>query len=476
MEKLKKISKEQWIGIGIFFSFLFAIFLFLAYPRFCVKEFQSKLEVPWNEEYFFHPGRVCYGSFFSCHEVQVEEQSNVDTSKIGEYTVTYIYSYHGKQFSKKQNVSVVDQKAPSLEVFGDHFSYCPNGVVPNYEVKAMDDYDGDLSKDVVISIGKDGLVFSVQDHFGNKTTVVKEAAEKDEEAPNLKLKGNEVVYLLKDSVYEEEGAEAYDNCDGDLTSKIEIQGQVDSSKVGEYRVVYSVKDSSGLTSEVERIVHVYQKDSHYIAGKTIYLTFDDGPSSYTEKLLDILKKYQVKATFFVTNQRTSYGYEDFIRRAYQEGHSIGLHTFSHVYSQVYSNVDNYFADLEAIQRKVERLTGYKSMLVRFPGGSSNTISKNYDGGKHIMSQLSKELEKRGYRYFDWNVLSGDAGETTSTSVVVKNVTSSLHGKDSYVVLQHDTKGFSVDAVEEIIQYGIGHGYVFLPITMDTLPVHHGINN
>lgn len=221
---------------------------------------------------------------------------------------------------------------------------------------------------------------------------------------------------------------------------------------------------------------MYQKDSHYIAGKTIYLTFDDGPSSYTEKLLDILKKYQVKATFFVTNQRTSYGYEDFIRRAYQEGHSIGLHTFSHVYSQVYSNVDNYFADLEAIQRKVERLTGYKSMLVRFPGGSSNTISKNYDGGKHIMSQLSKELEKRGYRYFDWNVLSGDAGETTSTSVVVKNVTSSLHGKDSYVVLQHDTKGFSVDAVEEIIQYGIGHGYVFLPITMDTLPVHHGINN
>ena len=177
----------------------------------------------------------------------------------------------------------------------------------------------------------------------------------------------------------------------------------------------------------------------------------------------------------MTDQNLTKGYDSVIKRAYDEGHSIGLHTSSHSYS-IYSSVDTYFNDLYAIQDKVKRITGYTSMLIRFPGGSSNTISKNYDHGARIMSQLSKEVERRGFKYVDWNVVSGDAGETTNTAEVVSNVINSLGNKSTYVVLQHDIKDFSVDAVESIIQFGLAHGYTFRAYTMSSPTVHHSINN
>lgn len=106
----------------------------------------------------------------------------------------------------------------------------------------------------------------------------------------------------------------------------------------------------------------------------IYLTFDDGPSdTTTAQLLDILKANDVKATFFVTG----YGYDDLIKREHDEGHQIGLHTMTHNYSLVYSSVDAYFDDLKQISDRVKRITGQKSMMVRVPGGSSNTVSANY---------------------------------------------------------------------------------------------------
>ena len=115
-------------------------------------------------------------------------------------------------------------------------------------------------------------------------------------------------------------------------------------------------------------------------------------------------------------------------------------------------------------------------IIRFPGGSSNTISKSYDGGTHIMSGLTKAVEARGFRYFDWNVVSGDAGETTNTATVISNVIGALGNNSTYMVLQHDIKGFSVDAVESIIKFGLSHGYTFRAITNDTPTVHHRVNN
>ena len=205
--------------------------------------------------------------------------------------------------------------------------------------------------------------------------------------------------------------------------------------------------------------------------KIVYLTFDDGPGPDTERLLDILKKYNVKATFFVTCNRV--GYRNAITRAAKEGHSIGLHTCSHDYARIYASDEAYFADLNDVSNMVKELTGNETKLIRFPGGSSNTVSKLYNAG--IMSRLVSSVTERGYAYFDWNVSSGDAGNIFDTGTVYNNITRSLRG-DYSIVLQHDIKGFSVDAVEAVIQFGQKYGFTFKALDASSPTAHHRINN
>ena len=282
-------------------------------------------------------------------------------------------------------------------------------------------------------------------------------------APTIRLKGDEEISIYVGEEYKERGAETFDT---QSVAKIKIESNVDTTKAGEYEVKYTATDESGNSSTVTRKVTVKKSSG------VVYLTFDDGPSEHTGRLLDILNKYGVKATFFVTG----YGDDDLIRREYEEGHRVALHTFTHTYSYVYSSVDNYFADLQQVSDRVKSITGETSNLIRFPGGSSNTVSTRYDDGAHIMSQLIEEVEKRGYHYFDWNISSGDAGETTSTEVVYNRVTNGLKYGGSSVVLQHDVKGFSVDAVEGIIQYGLENGFTFKALDTDSYPAHHPVNN
>lgn len=203
----------------------------------------------------------------------------------------------------------------------------------------------------------------------------------------------------------------------------------------------------------------------------IYLTFDDGPGDYTNTLLDVLDKYEVKATFFVTG----YGDDAVIKREFDEGHTVALHSLSHQYAHIYANLDNYFGDLAGVSDRVKNITGVESKILRFPGGSSNTVSRRYDRKTRIMSTLTREVGARGYHYFDWNVDSDDAGKANSPDAVYNNVISRLKDGEN-VVLQHDIKPYSVEAVERIIQYGNENNFVFEPITMDTPVVHHSVNN
>jgi hypothetical protein len=114
------------------------------------------------------------------------------------------------------------------------------------------------------------------------------------------------------------------------------------------------------------------------------------------------------------------------------------------------------------------------MLTRFPGGSSNTISANYNKG--IMTRLTKKLPELGYQYFDWNVDSNDAGGAKDADEVFKNVTEGVAKRQNSVVLQHDTKSFSIDAVERIIAWGLCNGYTFAPLNHDSPTSHHGVWN
>lgn len=285
---------------------------------------------------------------------------------------------------------------------------------------------------------------------------------RDDMAPTIELSGGDMKVAIGER-FTELGYEVYDNTSLPL---VEIDSDVNVKQEGDYEIVYHASDLSGNSAEVIRKVQVVQP-----AG-WIYLTFDDGPSDYTATLLDVLKKYGVKATFFVTGA----GEDDLIRREMEEGHAVGLHSMTHDYAYIYSDIANYFADLDGIRGRVERLTGINTHLLRFPGGSSNMISAYYDGGSRIMSHLVDEVSARNYTYFDWNVDSNDAGGATTADEVYKNVIAALKPGSVSVILQHDTKAFSVEAVERIIQYGVEHNYMFDKLDVDSFAAHHGVNN
>jgi len=208
--------------------------------------------------------------------------------------------------------------------------------------------------------------------------------------------------------------------------------------------------------------------------KVVALTFDDGPSgNVTPKLLKLLEKYDAKATFFVigTNEKCY----DYIKQAYDAGHTIGLHSFSHDYSHIYSSTDNFFEDLQKISDVVEKLTGEKSYITRFPGGSSNSISANYTEG--IMTELTEMLPEKGYQYFDWNVSSGDASaDDVPAETLIANSTSS--NDQHIIILMHDTdeKNTTVEALPAIIEYYQAKGYEFRGLEIDSYSAHHNVFN
>lgn len=292
----------------------------------------------------------------------------------------------------------------------------------------------------------------------------------DTEAPKIFLKGESTIKLTKGEQYKEYGYIVSDNYD----KKITVTTKKTDIDANSYKLVYEAQDSSGNTSETERIVKINQPEN--TKNKSIiYLTFDDGPSAdITPKILNILKKHNIKATFFVINY--SKANEKYVKRAVAEGHSIGLHGYSHEYKKIYASEEVYMNNLSSLQEKVEKSTGVKTWLTRFPGGSSNTISRF---NKHIMTKLTKKVEAVGYKYYDWNVTSGDAGDVTTKEEVYKWTTNGLKKNRGNVVLMHDFSGNdkTLNALEKVIKYGKKNGYEFRPITYDSdLIVHHPVNN
>ena len=208
--------------------------------------------------------------------------------------------------------------------------------------------------------------------------------------------------------------------------------------------------------------------------KTVYLTFDDGPSENTQAVLDILDRYNIKATFFVAGMNPEY--LNMIGECYRRGHTIGMHTYSHEYDQVYASVDAYWSDLGQISDVVREQIGYVPCFIRFPGGSSNTISANYTKG--IMTELSQEVVAEGYQYFDWDASCGDGAEHTADELVDATMADTSYGYQSIVFLMHDgaAKETTVEALPRIIEYFQSEGYAFAPLDRSTCVPHHGIGN
>ena len=210
---------------------------------------------------------------------------------------------------------------------------------------------------------------------------------------------------------------------------------------------------------------------------TIYLTFDDGPSlNITPQILDVLKGNNIKATFFVVDYQVGSEREALIVRAFNEGHTIGLHGTSHTYSKIYSSLEALIENFETLQEKVYSSTGYQSNIIRFPGGSSNTVSKNYCEG--IITKAVEYFSSTDFVYFDWNVDSQDAGGTTNPDGVFENVTSSIKPGRNNIVLMHDSgsKSHTLEALQAIIDWAISEGYEFKAITEETPQITHRIAN
>lgn len=478
MPKKKKIrlSKRGKITLlvasAMFFLIIGTIIYFKTRPLVVFRE--KSIEVEINGD-FDVMGQVKKTRKGEITEVTADI-SQIDFTKLGKYEA--LYTYHDKTYSL--DVEIVDTIAPEFEVkegtTDAKVEIDPKTLVydiqdaTNTTVSLKDDYDFDKE-------GTIEVVVVVTDEANNSTEKSAKVKILPEDKTKPEMSGEKSITLQKGSSFEPlESVSIKDNQDPHPIINIK-NNNVNTKEIGKYKVEYEGIDRSGnKTSFVKEVNIVERTEIGRSSGNgenIVYLTFDDGPSYNTPKILDILDKYHVKATFFVTGNGKDYN--DCIKRAYDAGHTIGLHTYSHDYEKVYSSKQNYFEDLNAIGDMVEEITGHRPHYIRFPGGSSNTVSKNYKEG--IMSALSQEVIDRGYQYYDWNLSSSDAsGNNVNVDKIIKSATNDDSG--NLVILFHDAKNkdTTVEALPVVIEYYQKLGFKFMAITDESYTCHHGINN
>lgn len=299
----------------------------------------------------------------------------------------------------------------------------------------------------------------------------------DKEPPVITLIQGKALSIRPGSKFTDPGVTAVDDSDGDVTAKAASKGFVDVYNKGDYEIEYKVTDSYGNTASAVRTVTVEGEPVKEVKG-VIYLTFDDGPSdNVTPKILKTLEKYDVPATFFIIGYGDDQKKIDLIKRAVKDGCTIGIHGSSHDYSKIYSSTEAFMENITSLDNKLEKDTGYDAFVIRFPGGSSNTVSKSYSKG--IMSKLVKQVQREGYMYNDWNVDSTDAsGNNIAVDKIVNSVKEEC-SKDTFnVILMHDSdaKGTTAEALPKIIEWGKDEGYRFAAMTTNSPTSHHAVNN
>ena len=503
-------------------------------------------------ETFVDPGAeaVYYGSIFLRDhlDIPVVTEGTVDVTRVGEYTICYSAEHDTVHGEATRTVHVVDTQPPKISLVGEATITLPIGAVyqePGWS--AWDNYNGDLTDAVAITGSVDSSVpgvytlgYSVEDSTGNVDRVKRTVIYEDVTAPELVLAAGPEMEIEFGAVFEDPGVTALDDCDGDVTQRISMEGSVDTAHPGIYLLEYTVSDVSGNTAKIQRTVRVVDRitpelclngedtvtvfvgDNYEDAGCTVsdncdgdlsqqvqvssdvdiyvpgtytvtytvsdssgntaavsrtvivcrgivYLTYDDGPSCYTDRLLDILDAYDAKATFFLVNT----GYIELAAREAEEGHAVGIHSVTHEYWDIYESEEAFLNDLYTMQSIIESYTGQKSMIMRFPGGSSNTVSWFNEG---IMTRLTKLVEEEGFRYFDWNVGSHDASKVITWEEVARNVIGGIRHQRISVVLMHDSKGTCTKATERILQWGLANGYVFRALTFDGPGCHLKVQN
>lgn len=226
--------------------------------------------------------------------------------------------------------------------------------------------------------------------------------------------------------------------------------------------------SKNKVKETENPKKDREADQTKIKGKKVYLTFDDGPSKNTEKVLSILDKYNVKATFFVIGKTDKFS-KKMYKQIYEKGHTLAMHSYTHQYDKIYKTIGAYKKDLTQLSDLLFDVTGERPKYLRFPGGSSNRVSKI------SMKKVIRYVDAQGLTYFDWNVINGDAtGQRLTKKQMIDNVMSGVNTYDNAMVLMHDSavKDMTVETLPTVLKKLKKKKVNILPINDTTVPVQH----
>ena len=455
-----------------FIIVIITMYIFLTQPRLIFIE--KEIHLSLYEE--VHP-YTYIKSMSHINKDDIQIKNFVDSSTLGQYTIEY--QYYQKKFVLV--VFVDDTMKPKFDtkriciLKGDTLS--PDRLVENIQddSKTTVSFDKEYIFDEVKTYT---VKVTVKDAYGNKETKTTYVLveEKDIQAPTLEGM-SKIIILIGEQIDLKKDVYITDN--HDLNPEYIIDdSSVNIRKTGEYEVYYITKDKSGNEQTYTRYVEVLSqysnRDTISDGIKTCYLTFDDGPSPNTKMILDILDKYGIKATFFVAG--TSPKDYHYIRESYQRGHAIGLHTYSHNYELIYSSLKNYLKDLNQIKEVVYQQTGEYARIMRFPGGSSNLVSKKYNIG--IMKRLTRKVIDLGYQYFDWSSINGDGEGIKTINELKKKSIEEIGDKEDIMFLMHDSanREETVKALPAIIEYLKKKDYEFKVIEEKSPTFHHTIQN
>ncbi len=270
--------------------------------------------------------------------------------------------------------------------------------------------------------------------------------------------------------FEDPGYRVYGPDGSERGGLVRSEGEVCTWRVGDYTRRYVLMDGERELSSAVLTVHVVPQNLPEIAAPpkgTICLTFDDGPCENTAEVLEVLAKYNVKACFFVVGFQQKY--LDILSRIVAEGHTLGIHCYDHrAYRWLYQSAENYFSDLMQVQQIIYDRTGTVAHVLRFPGGSrtASFLAGALEGG---YPELYGRLADLGIRAYDWNVQPESGTKTTEGTII--NFTHPTEPYEYAVVLQHDTRYFSVKALERMIQWALSEGYTFAALDASFPEIH-----
>ena len=224
----------------------------------------------------------------------------------------------------------------------------------------------------------------------------------------------------------------------------------------------SNKEHINYSLNEEKTTQIEAKDNY---NKVVYLTFDDGPSTNIDYLLDMLDKYNAKATFFMVGSCVE-TMPELALKVYKRGHSIGMHSYSHS-EKIYDSINSFKEDLDKCEKIFKKLFGFRPNIYRLPFGSYNKYLS-----KEKLNLVSKELLKRGYNYYDWNASTGDGSKNVIGYSIYVNAVNGMKDQEMPVILMHDPNKNTMDVIEYILQYGFMNNYKFDVLTADTKPMRY----